>query len=130
MVPMAQIKTFGGDSMESKEPKRLPLYYLFPLGAIAFFFFVFATKTPELIAVPVIALLMSPFWIWMRNRHELNKLKAKAGSTEETAKSSRTEERIANLEALLCRLDAELNQQMERSLISTRLLSTPTSPGI
>jgi serine/threonine protein kinase len=39
------------------------------------------------------------------------------------------EERLANLEALICRLDTELNQQMERSLISTRMFATPTSAG-
>ncbi|HJZ10502.1 MAG TPA: serine/threonine-protein kinase, partial [Acidobacteriota bacterium] len=51
------------------------------------------------------------------------------GDPEETAKSTRMEERIANLEALLCRLDAELNQQMERSLISTRMFAAPASKG-
>jgi serine/threonine-protein kinase len=65
----------------------------------------------------------------MRNRHELNKEKLKAISPEETAKSNRMEERIANLEALVCRMDTELNQQMERSLISTRFFAAPNSAG-
>ncbi|HSP06359.1 MAG TPA: protein kinase, partial [Acidobacteriota bacterium] len=115
---------------KSKDSENSPMWYLIPLGAFALvFFFAFASRRPELIALPVFAILMSPFWIWMRNRHEINKLKVKAISPEETAKSSRMEERIANLEALLCRLDTELNHQMERSLISTRFFASPVPPG-
>lgn len=119
-------KMVGGKSKDSEKPSK----WLFPLGVIALVLFVvFASRTQELIAIPVIALLMSPFWIWMRNRHELNKQKLKAVNPEETSKSTRTDERIANLEAILCRLDTELNQQMERSLISARMFAAPTSAG-
>ena len=104
--------------------------WMIPIGGFALIFlFAFASRTPEILALPAIALVMSPFWIWMRHRHELNKAKLNAVNPEETAKSSRMEERMANLEALLCRLDTELNQQMERSLISTRMFATPTSAG-
>ena len=121
------MKMFGG---KSKDSENSPRQWLIPMGCIALVFFVaFASKAEELIAIPVIALLMSPFWIWMRNRHELNKQRLKAVSPEETTKSTRMEERIANLEALICRLDTELNQQMERSLISTRMFVAPTSGG-
>jgi serine/threonine protein kinase len=96
-------------------------------GASALAFLGFASRTPELIVIPVFAIVVSPFWIWMRHRIELNRQKIKAMSPEETAKSSRMEERMANLEALLCRLDTELNQQMERSLLSTRLYAGPLS---
>jgi serine/threonine-protein kinase len=119
---------FGGKSKDSENstPK-----WLIPVGGLAIvFFFIAAANSPELVALPIFAILMSPFWLWMRNRHELNKLKVKAISPEETAKSSRTDERIANLEELICRLDTELNQQMERSLISTRLFAAPASPGV
>jgi serine/threonine protein kinase len=121
------MKIFGGKSKDSENshPK-----WVIPIGVIGLvFFFVFASQRTELIALPVIAILMSPIWIWMRNRHELNKLKVQAIRPEETVKSSRMEERIANLEALICRLDTELNQQMERSLISTRLFVAPSSVG-
>ena len=118
---------FGGKSKDSESSSK---GYLFPLWAFALiFFFAFASKRPELIALPVFAILMSPIWIWMRNRHELNKLKVKAISPEEAAKTSRTDERIANLEALICRLDTELNRQMERSLISTRFFAAPALGG-
>jgi eukaryotic-like serine/threonine-protein kinase len=111
-----------------KDSQSSPAKWLIPIGVIALVFFVaFASKTEALIAIPVIALLMSPFWLWIRHRHELNKQKLKALNPEETAKSTRMEERIANLEALVCRLDSELNQQMERSLISTRMYAAPTS---
>ena len=104
--------------------------WMIPIGGFALIFlFAFASRTPEILALPVIALIMSPFWIWMRHRHELNKEKLKVQKPEETAKSSRMEERLANLEALLCRLDTELNQQMERSVISARMFGTPATTG-
>src|SRR5262249_42099977 len=55
--------------------------------------------------------------------------KMKALNPDDPATNSRVEERIANLEALLCRLDTELNQQMERSLMSTRWFSAPNLAG-
>ncbi len=121
------MKIFEG---KSKDSLNSPKQWLIPIGGFALIFFVaFASRAEELIAIPVIAMLMSPIWIWMRHRHELNKQRLKAVSPEETAKSSRMEDRIANLEALICRLDTELNQQMERSLISTRMFAAPSSTG-
>lgn len=115
---------------KSKDSVNSPSKWLIPIGAFALIFFVaFASTQPVLVFIPVFAILMSPFWIWMRHRHELNKEKLRAVDPEETAKSTRMEERLANLEALLCRLDTELNQQMERSLISTRMFSAPASTG-
>lgn len=117
----------GGKSSDSDSATSK---WLIPIGGFALIFFMaFASKRPELISIPVIALVMSPFWIWMRNRHELNKQKLRAVNPEEIAKSTRTDERIANLEALVCRLDTELNQQMERSLMSTRMFAAPALPG-
>ena len=120
------MKLFGGKSRDSE---GFPAWYVIPIGGFIVTFFALASRTPEMLALPVIAVVMSPFWIWMRNRHELNKQKMSAISPEETAKSSRMEERLENLEALICRLDTELNQQMERSLISTRLFGASTSIG-
>jgi hypothetical protein len=112
-------------SKDSEKRNSIPYWIFVP---IIFFFLVFASKTPEILAVPVIALLMSPFWLWMRHRYEMKK--QKTAGTEEIEKSSRMEERIANLEALICRLDTELNQQMEKSVISTRLMMAGNSPGV
>jgi serine/threonine protein kinase len=119
-------------SDKASDSEYSPMKWAIPMGAFALvFLFAFASRTPEILALPVIALIMSPFWIWMRHRHQLNmeKVKAAAATPQQTEKSTRMEERIANLEALLCRLDTELNQQMERSLISTRLFAAPPSPG-
>jgi len=117
---------FSGKSKDAQNSSQ----WIIPVAGFALIFLiVFASKAPEILAVPVLAILMSPFWLWMRHRHELNKQKANAVSPEETAKSSRMEERLANLEALICRLDTELNQQMERSLISTRMFAAPASGG-
>jgi len=105
------MKMFSGKSKDAQNSSQ----WIIPVAGFALIFLiVFASKAPEILAVPVLAILMSPFWLWMRHRHELNKQKANAVSPEETAKSSRMEERLANLEALICRLDTELNQQMER----------------
>jgi eukaryotic-like serine/threonine-protein kinase len=122
------MKIFGGND-KSKDSGGFPAWLFIPIGGFGVTFFALASRTPEMLALPVIALVMSPFWIWIRNRHELNKQKLQLASPEDTAQSSRMEERLANLEALICRLDTELNQQMERSLISTRMFATPTSAG-
>ena len=117
------------DKSENSESPLLPWKYIIPLTLLAIAFIGFASEARELIAIPVFAIIISPFWLWMRHRHELAKQKVKAVQTpEETNKSSRMEDRIANLEALLCRLDTELNQQMERSLMSTRFSAIP-GPG-
>jgi serine/threonine-protein kinase len=117
---------------KDKESPTTPSKWIYPAGIFGLiFFFAFASKAPEIIALPFAAILMSPFWIWMRNRHELNKLRLTAQKPQETAASTRTQERIANLEALLCRLDTELNQQMERSIISGRFYAAaPSAPGV
>jgi serine/threonine protein kinase len=119
------MKIFGDPSKDS-EPSLLR--YLIPFGIALLFFLFAASEKTILYAIPIFAILMSPFLLWMRHRHELNKLNVKAITPEETSKSSRMDDRIANLEALICRLDAELNQQIERSVISTRMLiSTPSA---
>jgi serine/threonine-protein kinase len=117
----------GGDKSHSEASFSK---WLIPIGGFALIFlFALASRTPEILVLPVIALIMSPFWIWMRNRHELNKQKLKMTTPEESEKSNRIEERLANLEALICRLDTELNQQMERSLMSNRMFAERPSSG-
>ncbi|HET6267688.1 MAG TPA: serine/threonine-protein kinase [Acidobacteriota bacterium] len=120
------MKIFGD---KSKDSENSPMRYVVPFTALGIVLLMVAAKSPEVIALPVIALLISPFWLWIRNRHELQKAKIKALNSEDPAKDSRVEERIANLEALICRMDTELNQQMERSLMSTRWFSAPNMAG-
>src|SRR5437868_6035168 len=99
------MKMFGGKSRESEITTSK---WMIPIGGFALIFFIIgASRRPEMLAIPVIMILMSPFWIWMRNKHELKLQSLKTVTPEEKEKSSRTEERIANLEALICRLDTE-----------------------
>lgn len=115
---------------KSKESESSFPRYVVPFAGLMVIVLAIATKRPEVLALPVFAIVISPFWMWMSHRHEINKLKLQRSAPEETTKSSRMEERLANLEALICRLDTELNQQMERSLMSTRLFNTPAAPGV
>lgn len=66
---------------------------------------------------------------WMSQKHEREKLKleleakrlAGTESAEAPVQVKRLQDRLENLEMLLCRLDAEMNQQLERSLSGGRL---------
>src|SRR5215471_12112620 len=66
----------------------------------------------------VIALGLSPLWIWLRYRHELAKkqLEAERQKPADDAPVERLTERLENLETILVRLDLEMNRQMERSM--------------
>jgi eukaryotic-like serine/threonine-protein kinase len=63
----------------------------------------------------IVMIVMSPFWLWIRNRHELEKKKIDAEKQSDEL-PKRYMDRLENLEAILCRLDLELNRQMERSM--------------
>ncbi len=64
---------------------------------------------------------------WMKYHHELAREKLKVDRAPvpsvEPDKVKRLQERLENLENLLCRLDAEMNQQLEKSLGSGRRIS-------
>jgi hypothetical protein len=69
------------------------------------------------------AALVTPFWLFFRYKQQQNQnppVITTAKDPAEEARSKRLEERMENLEALICRLDSELNQQMEKSLILAR----------
>ncbi len=70
---------------------------------------------------------------WMKYHHELAKEKLKVERppvpSVEPANVRRLQERLENLENLLCRLDAEMNQQLEKSLGSGRLAMDASKPG-
>lgn len=69
----------------------------------------------------------------MKYQHELAKEKLKADlapvPSVEPGNVKRLQERLENLENLLCRLDAEMNQQLEKSLGSGRLAMDTSKPG-
>lgn len=75
------------------------------------------------------ALIALPIWQAIKNRHELNKIKAQA-SLQDPAKDKKLEERLANLEDLMCRLDREINTQLERSLVSARMSGGSPAAGV
>lgn len=67
------------------------------------------------------ATVVAPFLLYFRYKQQQNEHKAvPAKDPNEEAKVKRLEERMENLEALICRMHSELNQQMEKSLILAR----------
>src|ERR1043166_5708858 len=112
---------------KSKKPIINAWGFASPFLVFAFIFMMFMTVKADnpdrLIPFFVLffgALGLSPVWIWMRNRHELAKKKLEIEAQNSPAKESgsvdRLSERVENLEALLCRVDLEMNKQMERSM--------------
>jgi Protein kinase domain len=76
-------------------------------------------------ALMVVAILV---FTWMRQRHEIAKRKLEIEAAqarpqiqpqEDQQQVRRLQERLENLELLICRLDTEMNQQWERSLLGT-----------
>ncbi len=75
-------------------------------------------------------ILMSPLLLWMKYKHQLARERLSGGthSPETEQKMGRLTERLENLEALMCRLDTEINSQLERSLSMGRI-ATGSDPG-
>ncbi len=78
------------------------------------------------IGAGIAAMVIVAFLIlrWMKYRHELAKQKLEIEharqerpTKEEPELTRRLQERLENLEVLICRLDTEMNQQWERSLL-------------
>lgn len=73
-------------------------------------------------------------WIFLpkyfRHKKELALAEKTHKSPEEDAKVKKLEDRIQNLEALICRLDSEMNYQLERSLSLGRIVTSPDAAGV
>ena len=82
----------------------------------------------------MLAILMSPLLLWMRYKHQIAKEKisvdAKAPNPETDKKMIRMMERLENLEALMCRLDTEINSQLERSLSMGKIVTGNDIGGV
>jgi serine/threonine-protein kinase len=86
------------------------------------------------IMVPLCGMIMivAPFWFWHKRRIAKQELEFKQLSTVNTlvsnpqteAQLKRMQERVENLEAMLCNMDREINMQMEKSLGMVRMLSS------
>jgi eukaryotic-like serine/threonine-protein kinase len=81
----------------------------------------------------MLGILVSPLLVWMKYRHQIAKerLQAEAAGNPETDKKmGRLVERLENLEALMCRLDTEINTQLERSLSMGRIATGADPSGV
>jgi serine/threonine protein kinase len=87
------------------------------------------------IAVPVagMAMIVAPFWFWHRRKMRRDELELQAktaiANPENDAQFKRMQERVENLEAMMCNLDREINLQMEKSLRVTNMLASMSNPA-
>src|SRR5574339_299778 len=88
------------------------------------------------IAVPIagMAMIVAPFWFWYKRRTRRDELEIqqKAGALanpERDSQFKRMQERVENLEAMMCNLDREINLQMEKSLRVTNMLASMSNPA-
>ena len=70
------------------------------------------------------------FPMWLRHKKQIAQSAEKAKTPEEQARVKKLEERLQNLETLICRLDSEMNYQLERSLSLGRIVTTPDQAGV
>jgi serine/threonine protein kinase len=80
----------------------------------------------------MLGILMSPVLLWLRYKHQQtqHKITAQASSPETQQKLGRLTERLENLEALMCRLDTEINTQLERSLSMGKIVTGNDAVGV
>ena len=82
------------------------------------------------IMVPGMGILMilTPFWLWHRRKLAKQELEARPLMSQSNPQTEvqlkRMQERVENLEAMLCNMDREINLQMEKSLSMARMLSS------
>ena len=83
---------------------------------------------PMVAIVSGTAMVIAPFWFWHKRKLVKQELEARplmAQSNPQTeAQLKRMQERVENLEAMLCNMDREINLQMEKSLSMARMLSS------
>jgi serine/threonine protein kinase len=87
------------------------------------------------IAVPIagMAMIVAPFWFWYRRKIRRDELELQAktalANPENDPQFKRMQERVENLEAMMCNLDREINLQMEKSLRVTNMLASISNPA-
>lgn len=87
------------------------------------------------IAVPIagMAMIVAPFWFWYKRKMRRDELELQAktaiANPENDAQFKRMQERVENLEAMMCNLDREINLQMEKSLRVTNMLASISNPA-
>jgi serine/threonine protein kinase len=89
----------------------------------------------EGVLVPLIVFLSITAWVifpkYFRYRQELAReaLKNPATDPAQTAEVKKLRDRVENLEALICRLDTEINYQLEKSASSGKITTLTGSTG-
>ena len=83
----------------------------------------------------MLGILILPLLVWMRYRHQSNMAKEKLlvenqQNPETEKKVERLTSRLENLEALIVRLDTEINTQFERSLSMGRIITSSSAAGV
>ncbi len=69
--------------------------------------------------------------MWLRHKKQIAlSVEKPSKSPEEEARVKKLEDRLQNLEALICRLDSEMNYQLERSLSSGRIITSSDLAGV
>ena len=87
----------------------------------------------EGILVPLAFFASITAWIivpkWLRHKAEMAREALKAKDPAEEARVKKLQERVENLENLVCRLDSEINFQIEKSLSSGRISTSTSESG-
>jgi serine/threonine-protein kinase len=87
----------------------------------------------EDILVPLIVFGSISMWIlipkWLKHKAEMAK-EALKGNVADQVEVKKLRERVENLENLVCRLDSELNVQIEKSLSSGRIITSSGAAGV
>jgi serine/threonine-protein kinase len=87
----------------------------------------------EDVLVPLVFFAAITAWIlvpkWLRHKAELAKEAFKNQKTD-TGEVLKLRQRVENLENLVCRLDGELNVQIEKSLSSGRIITSSSDAGV
>ncbi len=100
---------------------------------VAVFGMAFLSANKEVLKIAVIFGSISA-WIfvpmWFRHKKQMAQAEKTQKSPEEEGKVKKLEERIQNLEALICRLDSEMNYQLERSLSLGKIITSPDAAGV
>src|SRR5262245_38423581 len=89
----------------------------------------------EDVLVPLIVFLAITAWIlgpkYLRYRQAIATEAAKnpAIDPKQTEEVKRLRDRVENLEALICRLDTEINYQLEKSASNSKITTVPETAG-
>lgn len=68
--------------------------------------------------------------IWIRHRHEIEQEKLRGrNDPEKETDVKKLKDRVENLENLICRLDSEINYQLERSMAAGKISTAPEQLG-